>query len=408
MMRTRVAPFAAAICFAMLADAGVGRAQFGGADYVPTQVLARDVVFQGSRTVSRNTIVIVAAKIAQDLSGENAKKPGAVTAINLYHSAALNTGSGVQASFGPDVAHEPEIRALHVSVRIADDGTPMPAEEMTAIWEKARSALEDGLRKLQATTRENQLREREREIRSAHEALASSRQDYEAAVSRLSALARDLGDGSQAEIQQQLSATLAELRQLKLKMIGLHARRDAIERRIDDLRKVAEEASIDDPVIAELQSAVSAREKVLEHRKRLEKLGVPGGEATFIAEAEANLTDARLQLLRARREAVGGSEGDVLQQLNNELSMLIIQAAEIEATLHATAEMAEELKAKSSAERWSEMDLLRGRLDLAKNRLQAAELTVFDRENRPLPPQEEISIRPLDEVLAPEAESVAP
>jgi chromosome segregation ATPase len=306
------------------------------------------------------------------------------------------------------VAHEPEIRALHVSVRIADDGTPMPAEEMTAIWEKARSALEDGLRKLQATTRENQLREREREIRSAHEALASSRQDYEAAVSRLSALARDLGDGSQAEIQQQLSATLAELRQLKLKMIGLQARRDAIERRIDDLRKVAEEASIDDPVIAELQSAVSAREKVLEHRKRLEKLGVPGGEATFIAEAEANLTDARLQLLRARREAVGGSEGDVLQQLNNELSMLIIQAAEIEATLHATAEMAEELKAKSSAERWSEMDLLRGRLDLAKNRLQAAELTVFDRENRPLPPQEEVSIRPLDEVLAPDAESVAP
>lgn len=408
MIRTSTFALRSAVSLALLVGASVSRAQFGGAGQYPSQSLSRDIVFQGSRTVSGNTIVIVAAKVVQNLRGEDADKPGEVAEIQMLNSVALHTGSGMTIDYGSGVDNEPEIRGLYVTVRIAEDGAELPAQEMEAIWEKARHALEDGLRKLQATTRENQLRERERAIRSAHEALASSRHDYEAAVAQLSALARDLGDGSQAEIQQQLSATLAELRQLRLKMIGLQARREAIELRIDELRKVAEETAVSDPVITELQSAVAAREKILEYRKTMERNGRSGGTASDVGEAEAALADARIQLLRAQREAVDHAQGDALLQLNNELSMLIIQSAELEATLKATEELAAELRAQASAERWSEMDLLRGRLDLAKSRLQAAEQAVFERENQPLPPLEEISIRPLDEVLAPEAEPAAP
>ncbi len=413
-MKKTVRSFILALVVVSLGDAQQAAGQFGGGGGPRSfQPHSRNVVLEGER-ISEQTIAIVATSVTQNLhASADLQAPASVNmspALGMVGGGGFGGGGfgggGAEpppAAFVSTADSELAIRALHVNVRRPEDGSELDEAQMNQIWEEARRQLEEGLRRLQATNREISLKQRERGLQASRERVDAYRQQYDRDVAQLAEMTDNLDGGSQQEMESQLSATLAELRQLRVRMVGLEARRLAIEQRIDELRKQASEAAVDDPVTAELRKIVDIREQRLVRLQSLSESGTSGVTTADVLEGEAQLADARINLLTAEQKATTRAEGEVLRELNNELSMLIVQAAEFEATIKTTNEIADDLRAKASADRWSQIDLLRGHVERAKRRLIEAEQALDAQEHVTVWPPNEISIRPLDEVLAPEA-----
>jgi hypothetical protein len=121
-----------------------------------------------------------------------------------------------------------------------------------------------------------------------------------------------------------------------------------------------------------------------------------------LQKAEAEMAEARIQLLQAQRAAADRANGAVLQQLNNELSTLFIQSAEVEEKMKAMGELIQDLQKKSNTRAWAEIQDLNSRLRRIRNDQANVEASlkqmIPDPQGAP-PPEKVIAIRPLEEAL---------
>ena len=135
-----------------------------------------------------------------------------------------------------------------------------------------------------------------------------------------------------------------EKQRLELELAGMGARLEAVQEQIAEATAAAKEQAADDPVIAELEKAVAARQNLLElARKRFEAGLVQPHE---MAAAEAELAEARVQLLD-RRGLASARGGDAVAPLTRELQTLAIDVRDRKARLKHVAKRLEPLRGLS-------------------------------------------------------------
>ena len=79
-----------------------------------------------------------------------------------------------------------------------------------------------------------------------------------------------------------------------------------------ELRGDAEKTANDDPLIDELEKIVEFREAQLEGVRALRAAAAQGGEAVTLYQAEADMAQARVEVLKAKRAAVVDAAGVML------------------------------------------------------------------------------------------------
>lgn len=284
-------------------------------------------------------------------------------------------------------------------------GSTLNENDSRAVWNKARKELEKVLQTVQGRVHVSDVAEREAKL----EQLKQRRDVYTGEMHEFISHLTVLPDGSPEEARKELSATTAQLRQLQLEQIGVQARRNAIERRIDELRKLGDQGAADDPVVGELQKILAVREQQLARTRELREAHTIS--ASDVQNAEAEFAEARIQLLKAQREATDRASGAALQQLNDELSTLMIQAAEFDEKIKATSEFVKELREQSGPRVWAEVDMVKERMGRVRSLLAETELALTELNNTPLAETKPIRIRSLEEALLGEegrAEAEAP
>ena len=178
--------------------------------------------------------------------------------------------------------------------------------EMRQLWEVARKQLEAELNRVTGEVAEAQRKRLYDEIQRL-EAQRESESNVTELIEQLADRQAESA-GAEGNFSQGLAEAYSKQRELKLRDAGLQARREAIERRIDDLRKVADESAAKDPVLGELEKLVEIRRKQLDAVRALMRTAGRGGLEFQLAEAEAELASAHRgtrqgddRSLRARR-----------------------------------------------------------------------------------------------------------
>ncbi|MBA3272986.1 MAG: hypothetical protein H0T11_03820, partial [Chthoniobacterales bacterium] len=129
---------------------------------------------------------------------------------------------------------------------------------------------------------------------------------------------------------QDAAATMdAERQRLELENVGKTARRRAIEEHIaEQAARIAARVK-EDPIAAELEKVVQAREVSVKRAQKLhESAAAP---ASDVSDAVATAAEARAKLLQRRLDAGTEVGGETLEALNRELTTLSIDLHEIEA-----------------------------------------------------------------------------
>jgi hypothetical protein len=116
------------------------------------------------------------------------------------------------------------------------------------------------------------------------------------------------------------------IQSLELELAGMEARRNAIQEQIAAARVQADEHLDRDSVTRELEKLVQIGTETLGTLRRQADSGRVS--ATELAQAEENLTRARIELVKRREELARQTGGGQLEQYNNELSRIAIDKAE--------------------------------------------------------------------------------
>jgi hypothetical protein len=265
------------------------------------------------------------------------------------------------------------------------------------LWNTARAELESSLRKTQQSALETveSTSRRERDRLRMQRAVATTQLDQ--VLKELESRA-GAASGTLDQVREQLVGAVTQLRELKLDRVGLAARREAIDERVDELRAHAEKSAQDDPILDELRKIVDIREQQF----AIDKAAIERGQLSMglAQQTEAALAQARIELLRAQRSAVEGANGAILRELNNQLSQLIVEDAELRAKEESLAQTVAELREMTSAAvvaqtaQLEQRSLqLRSQLDSLEKALTDFELQVDDNSTG------EVTIRPLEEAL---------
>lgn len=337
------------------------------------------------------------------------------------------------------------------SLQVMWQGKSYSEEDGLRFWEAARQELEKRLRVVQRQTHEPSEQQWAEEQQRIEQAYIEARQ-------RLDGIAKAMmveTDGRDvAQLRNDLQQALGQQRQLHLQRIGVQARRRAIEARIDELREVAGKVVEDDPILREMQALVEIQEQRLAimrtdspdirkfreivatlHRQiddylRLQKEDwdreqdvkfqqlqqVLRDEEVRLADwsakaareepatpdyqlAKSQLVEARIALLKAQRDAAERAQGTVLAELNNELSTLIVEAAELDEKSKALKELVAQLGGQASPRKVADVELLQAELRDAQVAVGNARQTMLAHAAQPRPTLEQITIRPLEEAL---------
>jgi hypothetical protein len=138
-----------------------------------------------------------------------------------------------------------------------------------------------------------------------------------------------------------VGATLPKLEEqretLRLEVLGKQARQDALAASIEKLAKAAAERVETDPVAAELEKVVQARQQSYERTAQLHQTG--NVSESELAQARAVVAEARAKMLERREAVKESSGGDLLGGLNRELATLSIDIAEGTAKLKAVEDL---------------------------------------------------------------------
>jgi chromosome segregation ATPase len=297
---------------------------------------------------------------------------------------------------------------IHSSVYVVESAIQPTEAEMRQLSDLARQQLEAEVRRVLAISFEAQRRRFQNELHR-----------HESERARLSAeaakLAEELADRQAAsagaerdDLAKAIAEALSNLRGLQIEDASIRARREAIEARIDELRMRA--GAQGDSVVDELEKIVKIREQA---QQRLKELADAGQAAQAeLAVADAQLAEAKIQWVRAQREGEERIGGGALRELNNELSKLLIDAAEFEGQRKQLEQIVAELRsqvrdaaraAADTARLQDQMQQLRN--EQASNDAQISELRRKSAEQS----QPEISLQPLAaEAAAGEPEASAP
>lgn len=138
-------------------------------------------------------------------------------------------------------------------------------------------------------------------------------------------------DVSPTGIREAASAMDAEQQRLELEQVGKAARRRAIEEEIALQSRKIEQRVSEDLIAVELQTIVEAREQVVKQNKMLQEQGQMSDRE--LGQSIAAAAEARAKLLQRRLDATAEVGGETLEALNQELTTLAIDLAELEARL---------------------------------------------------------------------------
>jgi DNA repair exonuclease SbcCD ATPase subunit len=200
----------------------------------------------------------------------------------------------------------------------------------------AREIADELVSRLSAILRDG----RQKEVLVRMERVKAETQELASAVEQVRALMRKKQDELRAEtgrvdvsvasLQPAVSKLEDERQRLELELAGMEARLEAVQEQFKAATVKAKDEAAADPVIAEIEKAVVAREKLLDLvRKRVDTGMAPPQE---LARAEAELSDSRIQLLD-RRSAAASRGGDALAPLTREMQNLAIDIRDRKARL---------------------------------------------------------------------------
>jgi hypothetical protein len=216
---------------------------------------------------------------------------------------------------------------VSLQVSIADDigGRAAAAEFLQAVIARLPEQLTNYQQSFvmqEVDAVREQQRRAEKELGQLRGERAARRQRLRDLTGRTDAAAN--WDGAVAKLEQ-------ERQKLTMDLAGQQARRKAIEKTIAATAKQAEERAEDDPIAVELAKIVELR---MVEAQRMRNLFEQGRfSQTEISELEAKVADAKARLLERRELAARAAGGEFLSDLNRELLMLSINAAESEARL---------------------------------------------------------------------------
>jgi len=157
----------------------------------------------------------------------------------------------------------------------------------------------------------------------ALDSLTKSQQDLRALTHRL--------DVSPEALQKAAAHLDEQLETLELDEVGSAARRKATEAAIKQEMDRVEKHANDDPVAAELQNVVKAREAQLQRLREMFKAAVVS-QAEVEATA-ASIAEAKAKLAERQQSAVGGIDGESVASLRRDLLNLSIVEQERQARM---------------------------------------------------------------------------
>jgi chromosome segregation ATPase len=202
----------------------------------------------------------------------------------------------------------------------------MVAREIADELVRRLSSILRDQRRMEAEIRLVRVRE---EVEALQQELERSREVAQKQQAELRAVTGRV-DLSAASLQSALSKLEDERQRLELELAGMEARLEAVQEQFKSTMVKAKDELAADPVLAEMEKAVAARERLLDVvRKRVEQGMAPQQE---LAKAEAELSDAKIQLLD-RKSASASRGGDALAPLTREMQNLAIDIRDRKARL---------------------------------------------------------------------------
>jgi hypothetical protein len=200
-------------------------------------------------------------------------------------------------------------------------------EEQSALVESARKKIEAELQRVQSLADNASDARKQAELDELCKKRDKVLREWNQTAGELSTMQRRYGLTTLSDVANQMAQADTRLRELQIQEAGISARRAAVDKRIDQLRTDAQVAAQQDSgIIKELEQLVQIRENQVKGAKALNQSARVGPDA--VQEAEAALARARIDFLTAKKEATEAATGPVLRELNNELSRLVVQAAE--------------------------------------------------------------------------------
>ena len=150
-------------------------------------------------------------------------------------------------------------------------------------------------------------------------------------LNRMRERLRDLSgrsDVSPKTLTAALSTMDDELQHLRIDRLAKDARRSALEEQIAQLTERVAKRIETDPIAAELQKVVDAREETAKNLKMMHEQG-SASRAEF-QQAVAQAAEAKAKLLQQQRDSAAAAGGTSLEAFNRELMNLSIDAKEMD------------------------------------------------------------------------------
>ena len=216
--------------------------------------------------------------------------------------------------------------SFHVTLDPGGGRERLAASEMADALVGRLSTMLVEQRHEETAVRENAARNEVQELDQQLDAMRRRVKEQAAGLHELAGRA----DLSPATVQSSLGKLEDERQRIELDLAGMEARLEAVQEQIKAAGDEAKKQAADDPVLGELEKAVAAREKLLEIARRQYEAGQ--APATEAGKAEADLIDARIQLLD-RKHAASSRGGESVALFTREMRNLGIDIRDRRARL---------------------------------------------------------------------------
>jgi hypothetical protein len=229
---------------------------------------------------------------------------------------------------------------LNLTVWVPSAANLENESEHLDVWNLARRELEKEMQRLAGLTYQAESTRLTRELDEQHAERKKLEERAEQVAEKIRMLDAKTAGLDHDSLAKAIAEAVSNRRGLQLEAAGIQARREAIEKRIDELREMA--AAKGDPIVSELEKVVEIRQASSEAMKHRAATGKASQQE--LLEWDARLAEAKIELLRAQREAEDRVSGGALRELNNELSKLLVEAAKVHGQQKQLEQIVEELR----------------------------------------------------------------
>jgi chromosome segregation ATPase len=214
---------------------------------------------------------------------------------------------------------------LKLSVQAEERAGLRNEQRRHELWDLARRQLEQEMQRVAKLTFETQFAQLEQELNKQQVERKKLEEQTAKLIEQIAMLEAETAGTDRESLAKAIAEAVSNQRGLQLEAAGIQARREAIEKRIDELRMEA--GARGDSVAEELEKVVELRIKA---KEVLEEMVATGrGSKSKLLEAESAVAEAKIEWLRAQRDAENRIGGGALRELNNELSKLLVEAAKV-------------------------------------------------------------------------------